>query len=53
MGLPLWFWVEKSVHGGETHWLSSKENIVGTIVSWETNSLLGYETEIGFVSDLV
>ena len=44
MGLPLWSWVEKIVHGLETHWLSGKEK-VPSITSKEghSDSLLGHE----------
>ena len=44
MGLPLWTWAKKTVHGVKTHWLSSKEKVPGAIVSKEDNadSLLGY-----------
>ena len=33
MGLSLWAWVEKTVHGVETHWISGKEKVLGEAVS--------------------
>ena len=43
--LPLQAWVEKTVHGMETHWLSSKEKVPGAAVSKESHavSLLEHE----------
>ena len=35
MGLPLWDWIEKTVHGMEMHWLSGKEKVPGAAVSKE------------------
>ena len=45
MGLQLWSWVEKTVHGVKTHWLSNKEKVPGRVISKEghANSLLGHE----------
>ena len=33
MSLPLRTWIEKTVNEEETHWFSSKENILGAAVS--------------------
>ena len=35
MGLTLWAWTEKTVHGIETHWLSCKEKVLGATDSKE------------------
>ena len=35
IGLLQWDWVKKTVHGVETHWLSSIEKIPGLLVSKE------------------
>ena len=35
MDLPLWDWVEKTVHGVEIHWLFGKEKVLGTVISKE------------------
>ena len=45
MGLLLWAWVEKTVHGVVTHWLSGKEQVLNAAVSKEglADSLLGHE----------
>ena len=45
MGLPLWSWMEKTVHGVKKHWLSNKEKVLGATVSKEghADSLLGHE----------
>ena len=45
MDLLIQAWVEKIVHWIETHWLSGKEKVQGTVVSKEgdTDSLLGHE----------
>ena len=43
--LPQWAWVKKTVHGVETHWLSSKNKAQGAVVNkeGETDCLLGHE----------
>ena len=41
MGLLLYVWVKNIVHGVKTYRISSKENILGTVVS--KNSAIGYE----------
>ena len=33
MGLPLQTWAEKAVHKVKTHWLSSKEKVLGEVIS--------------------
>ena len=45
IGLLLWDWMEKTVHRVETHWLSSKEKVLGAVVSKEghADSVLGHE----------
>ena len=45
MGLPLCGWVEKTVNELETHWLSGKKKVSGTVISKEghADNLLGYE----------
>ena len=43
MGLPQRTWVEKTVHGIETHWLSGQENVPGTAVSKEGHA----DTQLG------
>ena len=45
ISLPWWTWVIKTGHGVDTHWLSSKEKVLGSVVSKEGNigSFLGYE----------
>ena len=44
MGLPWHTWVQKTVHGVKTHWVSGKEKVPGTAISKEywTDSILGY-----------
>ena len=44
MALQLRTWVKKTVHGGEIHWLSGKEKVLGITVSKEgyDDSLLGH-----------
>ena len=34
----LWAWVEKQVHGVETHWLSGKEKFLDAVVSKEDHA---------------
>ena len=43
-----WAWVQKTVHGVETHWLSGKEKVASEVVSKEsdTDSVLGHERTI-------
>ena len=43
--LLLWARVEKTIHGMETHWLLSKEKLLGTVVCKEgyADSLSGHE----------
>ena len=45
MGLSLWTWVKKTVHGEETHWFSSKEKVQRAVISKEGNveGVLGHE----------
>ena len=45
MGLPQLAWVEKTVEGVETYWLSSKEKVLDTVVNkkGDANILLGHE----------
>ena len=44
MGLPQQAWVEKTIHGVETHWLSGKKNIRGAAISKDNaNSFMGHE----------
>ena len=45
MGLPLWTWIEKTVRGVETLWLSGKENFPAAVACPECHSgyLLVYE----------
>ena len=38
MALPQWGWVEKTVYGVETHWLSCKEKVLGAMVRKEGQS---------------
>ena len=42
MDISQQYWVEKTLHGVETHWLSGKENVPGTTVSTKV-MLLGPE----------
>ena len=43
--LLLWAWVEKTVTGIETHWLSGIEKVLGTVVNKEghVHNVLGHE----------
>ena len=44
IGLPLQTWIEKTVHGVETHWLATKEKVPGAAVcNNDAEGLLGYE----------
>ena len=38
MGLPLKVWARRTVHGMETHWLSSKEKVLGAAVRKESHA---------------
>ena len=37
MGLPLWVWVEKTVHGVKTDWLSCKKKVLGIVIRKESH----------------
>ena len=39
IGLPQWVWDKKTVHEEETHWLSSKEEVWGTVVCKESHTV--------------
>ena len=45
IGLSLQTWVKKTIHGMEMYWLSSKEKVLGSVISKEGHavSVLGYE----------
>ena len=45
MALPQWTWVEKTLHGVESHWLSGKEKVLGIAASKEGHgdSVLGHK----------
>ena len=51
MVLPLWSWVEKTVYGVKTHWLSGKEKVPDTAVNKEGHdySLLEHERIITII----
>ena len=45
LSLPLRSWVEKTVNGVETHWLSCEEKVLGAAINKEghADSVLGHE----------
>ena len=45
LGLLLWAWTKRTVHGVETNWFSGKEKVSGAAISKEddTDSLLGHK----------
>ena len=45
LNLTLQAWIKKTVHGGETHWISSKEKVLDAVINKEghTDNVLGYK----------